>query len=267
MLNYCVTITRKQALERARSVLGSHTESCLDSKVLLAYTLNTSRTDLHTYPEKTLDNVQWQDFFALIKRRVVGIPIAYLVGQREFWSLPLVVSVDTLIPRPETELLVETALSSLGNLPNACILDLGTGCGAIALALARERPGWRIIACDISATALSVARYNARCLKIQNVDFLVSDWFENIPKMLLFNGIIANPPYISMSDPYLKEGDVRFEPKLALIGGCDGLQALRHIIKYSLNKLQLDGILLVEHGYAQKNHVRSIFNYYGYNQV
>ena len=257
----------KQALCQAINLLTPTSPSAqIDAEVLLAYTLNTSRTFIYAHPEKILENNQLIAYQEWVTKRREGIPIAYLIGSREFWSLALQISKDTLIPRPETELLVELSLSLLGDRSPVSLLDLGTGSGAIALALASERPDWQILASDISEAALAVAHHNATHLNLSNVRILCSDWFVSLPHQS-FNAILSNPPYIAANDPHLQQGDLRFEPQNALISGEDGLDALSHIIQQSQSRLLPGGLLLLEHGFQQKEAVTSLLNKYGYEKV
>ena len=257
----------KQALSHAINLLAPTTTSAqLDAEVLLAHTLGTSRTFLYTHPEKKLSPIQKEAYQNLIDQRSEGLPIAYLTGSREFWSLPLRISEDTLIPRPETELLVELSLNLLKNISNALILDAGTGSGAIALALASERPDWQVHACDISQAAVEVARHNAAHLGLSNVHIHNSNWFASVPTKQ-FHAIISNPPYIAKTDPHLTQGDVRFEPKQALVSGENGLEALTHIVKYGYDRLFAGGLLLLEHGFEQKQAVTSLLSQSDYQQV
>jgi release factor glutamine methyltransferase len=257
----------KQALQQALTLLATASPSAqIDAEVLLAHTLQTSRTFLYTHPEKKLDEAQTNTYQELLTKRCEGQPIAYLTGHREFWSLPLHVSKDTLIPRPETELLVELTLTLLKNTSPACILDLGTGSGAVALAIASERADWQVLACDISQAAVEVARKNAAHLNVSNIQILCSDWFASIPKQQ-FNVIVSNPPYIASQDPHLSEGDVRFEPQHALTSGIDGLDSLTYLIKQSFDRLRPGGLLLLEHGYLQKEAVITLLKQNGYEQV
>ena len=239
----------------------------LEAEILLAHTLMNTRAYLYTHAETRLTKTQWQTFQQLINQRAAGLPIAYLTGRREFWSLPFKVSADTLIPRPETELLVELTLAMLTAKPHARLLDLGTGSGAIALACASERPDWQITACDCSESALQIAQENAAEFGITNVNFCHSDWFTEIATQQSFDAIVSNPPYIAANDPHLNVGDLRFEPPLALVGGDDGLAAIQHIIHHGLARLEPGGLLLIEHGFDQKTSVRSMLNRYGYIDV
>ena len=260
-------LTIKQAITSSKSILGASEEARTDAEILLAFLLKRSKAYLYTHPEEILSETEINLFNELIEKRRQGMPIAYLTGTREFWSLPLKVSEATLIPRPETELLVELTLDLLGSIESAQILDLGTGTGAIALALAKEKPNWKILACDKSDEALQIAKENAHQLQITNVEFIHSDWFTAIPIATQFHGIVSNPPYIASDDPHLEQGDLRFEPLSALASGQDGLRDLHLIIKQSISRLKKNGLLLVEHGYDQKNAVNALFRKYGYKEV
>ena len=256
----------RHALDQATTLLTSTSPSArLDAELLLAKILNKSRTYFYSHPEAILTMIQQEQYQQIIKQRTAGQPIAYLTGTREFWSLPLKVSQDTLIPRPETELLVELTLTLLPNAP-ATVLDLGTGSGAIACALASERPDWQLLAVDKSQTALHVAYHNATQLGLHNLNVLCSNWFESIPKQL-FHVIISNPPYIADNDPHLSQGDVRFEPRDALSSGDQGLDALNHIIEQSPEWLIPGGLLLLEHGFEQGSVVTSMLRKNGFEQV
>jgi release factor glutamine methyltransferase len=255
-----------QLLTEAVQQLEASSESArADAEILLAHCLQKSRTYLFTWPEKKPDNATQAAFMRLLSERLRGIPIAYLTGQREFWTLNLKVTPDTLIPRPETELLVETALALLPPSPTN-ILDLGTGTGAIALAIASERPDSQVTACDFSATALAVAAENASANNILNIQFILSDWFSALPAQR-FDIIVSNPPYIEVDDPHLAQGDVRFEPLTALTAGQDGLDDIRHIVKTAAQWLQTDGWLLLEHGYQQGTAVTARLQASGFQNV
>lgn len=241
----------KAALDNARIRLEKTSPSArIDAELLLAHTLNTSRSFLYAHGTDPLDDETLDAYEQDLSKRLHGMPIAYIVGTREFWSLPLRVTEDTLIPRPETELLVDLTLSLLQNQDHASVLDLGTGSGAVALALASARPHWTILACDISPSALCMAQENARLLQLQNVTFMLSNWFESVPTQQV-HAIVSNPPYLAENDAHLSQGDVRFEPKSALTSGPDGLDALSHLIQNSQPYLHPGGLLLLEHGYLQ----------------
>lgn len=258
----------KRALNLAINQLEPYSDTArADAEILLAIVLAKTKTWLYAYPETLLSKTQLLDFQRFVARRSLGTPVAYLTGTREFWSLPLKVNEETLIPRPETELIVELALNIISHQQDAQILDLGTGSGAIAIALAKERTDWHITATDCSTGALETAKENAGELDLQNIRFIESDWFSQITTPALFHAIVSNPPYIAANDPHLGEGDVRFEPQLALISGNSGLSALEHIIKHSIARLEPDGLLLIEHGFSQKSAVTSMLNDYGYVEV
>lgn len=247
----------RQLLDQAAARLGATSPTArLDAELLLAYSLGKPRSHLHARPDAVADEPARLGFEALLVRRAAGEPLAYLTGQRAFWNLELAVTPETLIPRPETELLVETALAQLPAGP-ARILDLGTGSGAIALALTRERPDCTITATDASAAALAVAQANATRLEL-SVNLLEGDWYHAVGTEQ-FDMIVSNPPYIPEGDPHLEQGDVRFEPRTALVAGADGLAALRQITTGAPAHLASGSWLLVEHGYDQGYKVRELF--------
>ncbi len=247
----------------AAAALGGDTPR-LDAELLLAHVTGRNRTQFRAWPEHPVPPEQARAFDALVARREAGHPIAHLLGEQEFWSLPLRVSDATLIPRPDTECLVETALTL--SLPHrAQVLDLGTGTGAIALALASEHPAWRVTACDRVPAAVELARDNARRLKLA-IAVHVSDWFSGLPASR-FDLIVANPPYIRENDHHLVEGDVRFEPASALVAGPDGLADLRHIVERAPAWLAPGGWLLLEHGYDQGAAVRGLLQARGFDTV
>lgn len=230
--------------------------------MLLAEALNKSRSWLFAYPEKQLEQDQLAAFERLFERRLTGEPIAHILGQREFWGLTLVVNASTLIPRPDTETLVEAAL----DLPlsgNASVLDLGTGTGAIALALAHERSGWQISGADFSEDAVALAKRNAELTELTRVSFVHSNWYAAFAGQR-FDLIVSNPPYINKNDYHLNEGDVRFEPASALVAEHQGLADLEHIIFEAPNYLQPAGFLMLEHGYDQGEAVRKLLEQQGF---
>jgi release factor glutamine methyltransferase len=239
----------------------------LDCELLLCYVLDVDRTWLRTWPEKEVSKSLEAKFCALLEQRVQGQPIAYLVGSRGFWSMDLQVSEDTLIPRPETELLVELALGL--KLPqNSHGLDLGTGTGAVVLALASERLDMNFTAVDSQMGAVSLAKKNCQNLGLVNVAIFQSDWFDSVQlKENQFDLIVSNPPYISANDPHLQQGDVRYEPNTALVSGVDGLDDLKKIIARSPCYLKPDGWLLLEHGFDQGPAIVRLMNNAGFQKV
>jgi len=241
--------TIRMLLAQAAELLATDSPR-LDAELLLAGALEKNRSYLFAWPEAIPPAAIQERFRDLLARRAAGEPVAYLLGQREFWSLSLSVTPATLIPRPETETLVALALQRIPVNADACIADLGTGSGAIALAIARERPCCRIIATDISQAALAVAAANAERLGLCNVQFIAGDWCAALPDMP-FDLIVSNPPYIAEDDIHLTRGDVRFEPRDALASGPHGMDALQHIARCASKRLRPHGWLLLEHGYDQ----------------
>jgi release factor glutamine methyltransferase len=240
----------------------------LETRVLLAHVLGWSRTQLITRDREPLAPDTVSAYRALHARRVAGEPIAYLVGTREFFGLTLSVSPAVLIPRPETELLVELALDRLTGCKAPRVLDLGTGSGAIALAIAHARPDAKVTALDRSGDALEVARGNARQLGLSRVQFLASDWYAALPADTApFDVIVSNPPYIVAGDEHLAQGDLRFEPIDALTDHADGLAALRAIVQGAPSRLVAGGWLLCEHGYHQAADVRALCTASGFADV
>jgi len=252
-----MTPTVRQAL--AQSGLGP-----VDAKVLLAHVLGCNRAWLAAHEEAALTRAQADAYAALGRRRRDGEPVAYLTGSREFWGLALTVTPDVLIPRPETETLVEFALSKMPRERPLRVLDLGTGSGAIALALAHDRPAAFVLGTDSSARALDVANGNARRLGLPNVAFVAADWYAGIPPGS-WDLIASNPPYIGAFDPHLQEGDLRFEPVSALSPGVDGHAALRIIVGGARERLVPGGWLVVEHGYDQSDAIKTIFRAGGFS--
>ena len=279
----------------------------IEVQCLLQRVLNVTRAYLLTHPERRLNKPEQTRYDELLQRRLQGEPVAYLLGEREFFGLMFKVTPATLIPRPETELLVELALQRCGGVaasppgthrPPPCggipsdgltatlsrpvghplprgeglgervfrVLDLGTGSGAIALAIAYERPNVEVLACDASAAALEIARENAQRLGIANASFAHSDWFQALTGKR-FDIIVANPPYIAAGDPHLAQGDVRFEPASALVSGSNGLHDICHIISQADNHLEPGGWLLLEHGYDQAAQVRELLQQAGFGEV
>ncbi len=243
--------------ELQAAIASIHSDSSrLDAEVLLAHCLNKPRSHLLAWPDKVLQSAQRQQFKQLLQKRIDGQPVSYLTGMREFWSMDFTVTPDVLIPRPETELLVETALARLP-CTSLHVADLGTGSGAIAIALAKERPNWQMIATDQSQAALQIAEANAARQNLCNIKFRHSDWFASLSDKS-FDLIISNPPYIAVTDPHLEQGDVRFEPQQALASGVDGLDDIRKIIARSPTHLKPNAWLMLEHGYNQSSAVQKL---------
>jgi len=229
----------------------------LEARILLAHVLGRDRSWIAAHGDADITREQATMFDALARRRRNGEPIAYLVGHREFFGLDLEVTPDVLIPRPETELLVELTLARIAKDTPACVLDLGCGSGAVALALARERPRASVVGAGVSPAAVALCRRNAARLGIANAAFAVSDWFSSVPTEP-YDAIVANPPYIAVGDPHLSEGDVRFEPCAALVAGADGLDAIRAIVAAAPAYLVRGHWFAVEHGYDQAERVRAL---------
>jgi len=252
-------------LARARERLAGFDSARLDAEVLLCHVLDRPRAWLFAHGDDTTREAERARFLALLERRADGEPVAYLVGHREFWSLPFEVTPDVLIPRPDTELLVEAALARLPADRPARVADLGTGSGAIAVAIAHERPLCEVHATELDAAALAVARRNGADLAGGRVVFHRGSWLE--PLAGRFDVIVSNPPYIAAGDPHLSAGDCRFEPAAALTPGGDGLAAIREIALEALEYLEPEGWLLLEHGYEQGTAVRAILEENGYRRI
>ncbi|MEI6893114.1 MAG: peptide chain release factor N(5)-glutamine methyltransferase [Colwellia sp.] len=235
----------------------------LDAQILLAFVLEKELSYLLTWPDQKLTEQTTQQFIALLQRRIIGEPVAYIIGFKEFWSLPFKVSPATLIPRPDTEILVELVLEHFAELKVLHCLDLGTGTGAIALSLASEQPSWQIDAIDFNLDAVKLAQQNAKDLNLTRVNIFQSDWFSAI-KDRKFDIIVANPPYIDALDENLRQGDVRFEPKSALVAKEKGLGDIKHIARQSLKFLNPHGVIYFEHGFEQAEEVRNLLTTFGY---
>lgn len=256
-------LTIEQAIQWGQKQLAGGESATLDCRLLLCHVLSCSAAYLFTWPEKSLTSNEQQEFKTLIASRKEGHPVAYLIGERQFWSLSLAVNDSTLIPRPETELLVDIALNTVLAEPQQ-VLDLGTGTGAVALAIASERPNWQVTGVDRIEEAVALAEHNASKNNLTNVTFLVSHWFSALSG-LSFNLIVSNPPYVESNSHYLHQGDVRFEPASALTAGPDGLDDIREIIDKAPHYLVAKGYLMLEHGYEQSAAIRQLLDERGFS--
>lgn len=261
-VNKCLTVAA--ALARAADLEVVSDSARLDVELLLCDVLQQPRSWLFTWPEKSLTSDQQQAFLALLERRRAGEPVAHLLGYRDFWTLRLRVSPATLIPRPDTEVLVEQALLRLDTGP-ARVADLGTGTGALALALASERPEWQLVATDLQPDAVKLAQINAAEYELANVEVRQGSWCEPLDGR--FDMIVSNPPYIDPDDPHLQQGDVRFEPLSALTAERKGMADIEQIAAAARQYLSPQGWLLLEHGYDQAQAVRRLLQQLGYAQV
>ena len=257
----------KNVLTDAAGSLQSISDSAmLEAEILLSLALGADRSYLRAWPERTVQEPACQHFLALLKKRQEGVPIAYITGFREFWSKSFIVTPDVLIPRPETELLVELSLELIAPGAPFNIVDLGTGSGIIAICLATERPESTIVASDISAAALEVAQRNADRHEVAHIRFCLSDWFSMIPNER-YSLIVSNPPYIAENDDHLCQGDVRFEPRSALCAKDAGLHAIASIADQARRYLEPGGHLLIEHGYNQESPVQALFRQFDYQNI
>ncbi|MBF6058305.1 peptide chain release factor N(5)-glutamine methyltransferase [Thiomicrorhabdus heinhorstiae] len=262
--------TIESALRSAKQAfidLGLTDSPQLDAEILLAHVLKQNRTYLFTWNDKELNSAQLNEFNALCRQRLSGEPIAHLTGSREFWGMELNVTAATLIPRPDTETLVESVLQKcLTPGSGKHLLDMGTGSGAIALALKKECPAAQVTALDFSKDALQVALSNAQRHALE-IEFLHSDWFSALSPEQAFDVIVSNPPYIEENDPHLQQGDVRFEPITALTSGTDGLDDIRLLTRQSRDFLKPHGWLMIEHGYNQAEAVAELFELAGFEKI
>lgn len=256
----------RQALEEATGLLAGLPDSRREAEWLLIDTLGCSRAWLFSHADQALDQQCWKQFLDKVARRAAGDPLAYVLGHCDFRDLTLTVSPAVLIPRPETEWLVEEVLLQLPG-EGLQVADLGTGSGAIALSLARARPGWRLWATDISAGALDVARRNAAALGLETVRFLQGSWFEALPAGQCFDAVVSNPPYVESGTPALDEAVARHEPELALYAGQQGMAALQHLVAEASSRLRTGGLLALEHGHDQGAAVRERMRAAGYRDI
>lgn len=244
-------------LAESERLLPESESARVDVEYLLCHCLLKARSFLYTWPEYELSQVEVENFEAALARRSQGEPVAHIIGSRDFWDLQLQVNASTLIPRPDTELLIEHALEHFSS-PAKKVLDLGTGTGAIALALGSCWPLCDVLAADFSSDALSLAEKNAQANSVGNVRFQKSDWFSEIDSQECFDLIVSNPPYIDEADPHLQQGDVRFEPLSALVASNNGLGDIEQIIAAAPQFLNPNGLLMLEHGYQQAASVRGL---------
>ncbi len=259
--------TIAHCLQQASQILKPGSDSAhLDAELLLAHVLKKDRVYLYTWPEETVSATSHTYFLELVERRANGEPIAYITGIQEFWSLPLKVTPDTLIPRPDTEILVQEALNRLKEDVHYAIADLGSGSGAIALAIASERPCCHIQGVDQSKRAVEVATENALQLKLSNISFQQGDWLSGFADDSM-NMILSNPPYVADDDPHMSEGDVRFEPTSALLSGPEGLDDYKRILPEAMRCLKEDGWLLLEHGYNQQEKLLKLMQQHGFKET
>jgi release factor glutamine methyltransferase len=253
-------------IEAARTLESSSDSAALDAEILLCLTIHKERSYLRAWPDRQLQQEQTAIFWSLIQERQKGTPIAYITGNREFWSRDFHVNPDVLIPRPDTELLIELSLKLIPADKPIKIIDLGTGSGIIAITLAAERPHTQVSATDFSLAALRIAQLNANKHHTNNIQFYQSDWFANVPDAK-FNLIVSNPPYIAENDRHLLQGDIRFEPITALCAGEQGLSDIKIIADTARNHMEPGGHLLIEHGYDQQDPVQTIFKDFHYDNV
>ncbi|WFF42698.1 peptide chain release factor N(5)-glutamine methyltransferase [Salinicola endophyticus] len=258
-------MTADEALRQAAQRLSASPSARLDAEVLLMHAHGVDRTWLYTWGDRELPAASTMRFEALVERRAAGWPVAYLTGRREFWGLELDTSPATLIPRPDTERLVEAALE-VAMAAQGALLDLGTGTGAIALAFASERPDWRVLGADVEPQAVALASANAARLGLNNARFVTSDWFDALAGER-FAIIVSNPPYIDADDPHLGRDDVRFEPRRALVAADAGLADLRALVASAPDHLEPGGWLWLEHGHTQAGAVRALLSAAGYGEI
>ncbi len=238
----------------------------VDACMLLQHVLNVEYAFLLTYPDQALSGKQKEKFFQLVKQRICGMPIAYLIGKREFYDLTFRVTEAVLIPRPETEILVDLALQRIPIDKPFKILDLGTGSGAIAITLAKHRPQSQVVAVDVSNDAIAISQWNAMNLQVKNLQFITASWFDELLAER-FDLIVSNPPYVAESDPHLQQGDLRFEPQIALSSGNNGLSCIQHIVGMASKYLESAGWLLFEHGYNQADECKRLLQHADFSNI
>lgn len=252
-------IKLQELLQKTQKNLAAFTDNAqMEAEILLSHALNKTRDYLYTHSETQISIEQQKQFFDLLNRRLKREPLSYILQQQAFWDIELHLTKEVLIPRSDTELLIEIIVNNYSQQKELQIADLGTGSGAIALSLAKQSKKWQISATDISVSALHVAKQNAKKLHIENVQFYLGNWCEALP-VQLFDIIVCNPPYIAKNDPHLMQPELKYEPQLALLGGEKGLDAIIAIVDKAGNYLHEEGMLLIEHGYNQAEDVRKIF--------
>jgi len=251
------------ATERCRRCSDS---ARVDAELLLAHCLEKPRSYLYSWPEKVLDEPCWQRFQKLVEKRLEPTPVAYLLGTREFYSMDYATTTAALVPRPETELLVDLALQQIPSDQAMWVCDLGTGTGIIAITLKKQRPLAKVSATDIDSACLALARANAQRHQV-DIEFFESDWYQGIPTGARFDLIVSNPPYVAAGHPFLAEGDLPAEPKLALTPGVTGLEALQQIVSQAPEYLQPGGMLILEHGYDQQAAVANLLQTHGFAEI
>jgi release factor glutamine methyltransferase len=264
-------LQRKNSLQSvllsAADSLGRHSDSGrLEAELLMCHVLSRERSYLYGHPEALLSAAQIDQYHRLLARRQAGEPLAYITGVKEFWSLPFTVTKAVLIPRPETELVVELALACFPAQRPVTLADLGTGCGAIACAIAHGRPLWRVIATDCCEPALRIARSNAETLELENIDWLAGRWLCPLARRR-FEIIVSNPPYVSEGDSYLMRPELAHEPRSALTSRKEGLADIQQIVSQAPDILSDGGVLILEHGYDQGPQVRRILEHRGFREV
>ena len=259
-------MTYQEAVKYAATKLEHISESCLlDAQLLLCEACKIKPTKVFAYPEQTLSNKQREKFNFILARRLQGEPIAYISGKKEFWSLDFYVNEQVLIPRPETELLVEFTLKAILNMKTPRILDLGTGSGVIAISIAKECNDAFVVATDLTASALEIAQVNATTHHV-NLQIIKSNWYTELNNEL-FDVIVCNPPYVAIDDPYLDSFVTKFEPKNAVVSNNNGLQDLEIVISDAQNHLRTQGMLAVEHGFQQSKAVQRLFESNGFSNI
>jgi len=257
----------RESLQQAKQSLVSRVDMpALEAEILLAHVLGQSRAYLYAWPDRQLTVQEAEVYHACLARRIQGEPVAYIIGIKEFWSMPFIVTPDTLIPRADTEILVETILDRFSDQQPITLVDLGTGSGAIAIAIAHERPHWQVHASDSDANTLAVAKANAHALGVSPISFHLGDWLSAVPA-LTFNIIVSNPPYISEHEWMSVKDDLACEPRSALVAGKNGLADIEAVMAAAPHYLKPGGTLFFEHGYQQAEEVRRLFAYYEYIHI